>query len=103
MSWRADPQQIEDQKLAVGVPSPRQEPLFWCPSMGKIFLAAIHHPGEIDVIENFGRQEDDLRVVAKTRASSENTGQENCRVDRGYLTIGCPGSCLRVHEMVKPA
>ena len=71
--------------------------------MGKIFLAAIHHPGEIDVIENFGRQENDLRVVAKTRASSENTGQENCRVDRGYLTIGCPGSCLRVHKMVKPA
>src|SRR5579864_9575569 len=71
--------------------------------MGKIGLAAAHHPWKVDTLVNLRGEPDDFRVVVEILAPCENTHQKNGGVDGGDFAFPAPLTGCDIHKVIEPA
>src|ERR1043166_5850110 len=103
MRGRSDPEHIQNEKLAIGIPAIGKEASFRRPAVRKVPLAAVHHPWKIDSIINARCQIDDFRVVLEVLACRQHSSQEQSRINGGDFAMPGPLACDGIHVMVKPA
>lgn len=64
---------------------------------------AVEHPAEVNAVVNPVREANDFRIAGEALLYSENTAEQQRRVDRGDLAVPAPVACFCVEPVVEPA